>query len=172
MKGRPRLVRKPSPAMVVAAIALFAALAGTGTAGELLAAGKLTAKQVGNAALPQAVQPSAAAHRGPRGPRGPQGPRGPRGAPGTALYFAHVHPTGVVDAGNSVQAGSWSRTGQGTYCLQNIPVTIHNAVASVGENGPAIAASIELGAGGCQVRVRTYDIAGELQDTDFFINVN
>jgi hypothetical protein len=58
----------PSPAMVVACIALFAALGGSG-----YAAGNLVHKATASSAKPK---------RGPRGKRGPAGPAGPQGAPG------------------------------------------------------------------------------------------
>jgi hypothetical protein len=63
--NKPKL---PSPAMVVACIALFAALGGSG-----YAAGNLVHKATASSAKPK---------RGPRGKRGPAGPAGPQGVPG------------------------------------------------------------------------------------------
>ena len=60
----------PSPAMIVACVALFAALGGTG-----YAAGNLAHKATASTA-------KAKPKRGPRGKRGPAGPTGPQGAPG------------------------------------------------------------------------------------------
>jgi Collagen triple helix repeat (20 copies) len=61
-------LKLPSPAMIVACVALFAALGGTG-----YAAGNLVHKATASAAK---------AKRGPRGKRGPAGAQGPIGAPG------------------------------------------------------------------------------------------
>ena len=85
-RGTPfRFGRLPSPAFVLAAVALFVALAGGATA-----AGIVTyAKHAGSADVAAnarhldgktAAQIAASAH----GPRGLQGPAGPAGAPGTA----------------------------------------------------------------------------------------
>jgi Collagen triple helix repeat (20 copies) len=62
------LPKLPSPAMIVACVALFAALGGTG-----YAAGNLAHKATASSAKPK---------RGPRGKRGPAGAAGPQGAPG------------------------------------------------------------------------------------------
>jgi hypothetical protein len=62
-------LKLPSPAMIVACVALFAALGGTG-----YAAGNLVHK----ATASSAKKPK----RGPRGKRGLAGPAGPQGAPG------------------------------------------------------------------------------------------
>jgi hypothetical protein len=62
----------PTPAMLVACVALFAALGGTGyAAGDL--AHQATASARATKAKPK---------RGPRGKQGPAGPTGPQGAPG------------------------------------------------------------------------------------------
>jgi hypothetical protein len=60
----------PSPALVIACVALFVAMGGTGYAATQLSSGQ------GRAIA------SKAAKRGPRGPRGPQGPQGLQGTPG------------------------------------------------------------------------------------------
>jgi hypothetical protein len=59
----------PSPAMVVACIALFAAMGGTGYAATNLVTGQNQAT-------------ASKAKKGPRGKRGPQGPAGPQGPQG------------------------------------------------------------------------------------------
>ena len=70
-------MRKPSPAMVVALIALFVALSGTATAGGLL----ITSRQIKNGTI-QAVDLNARTLRQLAGRPGPTGPQGPEGAPG------------------------------------------------------------------------------------------
>jgi hypothetical protein len=65
----------PSPALVIAMVALFVALGGTGYA----------ASQVGGGGHAVAGKKTKVKRgpRGPRGFRGPQGPRGDKGAPGS-----------------------------------------------------------------------------------------
>jgi hypothetical protein len=60
----------PSPALVIACLALFVAMGGTGYAATQFSAGHDLAT-------------ASKAKRGPRGPRGPQGAAGPQGIPGT-----------------------------------------------------------------------------------------
>jgi hypothetical protein len=100
MKGLLR-VRRPSPAMVVALIALFVALSGGAAAGTYVAttrsgptkAGALRASTALRAAVLArriGIKPSLMLKagkpitRGPRGPRGPRGLRGPAGGFTTA----------------------------------------------------------------------------------------
>jgi hypothetical protein len=79
LKGRGR----PSPAMVVAALALFVALAGTATATTY---SLITSAQIKNGTIQLADMSSTAkaALRGQRGPAGPAGPAGAAGAAGAA----------------------------------------------------------------------------------------
>jgi len=95
-------LRKPSPAMIVALIALFVALSGGAAAGTYVAAKQLDARSTGvkqgNAQNLRLIS-ARVAHlrarlfgqhkvqaccRGPRGPRGRRGPRGFRGPQGPA----------------------------------------------------------------------------------------
>ena len=76
-------MRKPSPAMVVALVALFVALGGTGTAATLI----VTSKQIKDGTIqlrdmsPQATR-SLRGRQGPAGAEGPPGPAGPQGPQG------------------------------------------------------------------------------------------
>jgi hypothetical protein len=122
---RPRL-RHPSPALVVALIALVVACAGTATATSVLirGSGQVAAGAINTGDLrdgravrladltPRArfrltEQPGPAGPEGPRGPQGPPGPRGltgpsgANGADGSAIAFAHVNPNGVLDDARS-----------------------------------------------------------------------
>ena len=69
------MLRKLTPAMVIALIALFVALTGTGAAGT-------AAKQMKGTAV-KAGQAVGVVKRGPRGPRGRAGPQGPQGRQGS-----------------------------------------------------------------------------------------
>lgn len=64
----------PSPALVIACLALFVAMGGTGYAATQLPSGQSLAQ-----ASKSSVKRGA---RGPRGPQGPQGPAGPQGIQG------------------------------------------------------------------------------------------
>jgi len=110
-------IRRPSPAMVVAMLALLVALGGTAGAdpvgkvaalikGNKIAANAITTKHVKNRSLlagdfKAGQLPRGAA--GPQGPGGAQGPQGPPGASGTsaAKYWAGVQ----SDASISRQSG-------------------------------------------------------------------
>jgi Collagen triple helix repeat (20 copies) len=84
--------RAPSPAMVVAIVALLAALSGSATAafvmtGKQIKDGTVTGKDVknrtlGTKKLSKKAVSSLKGQRGPAGPQGPQGPAGPQGAAG------------------------------------------------------------------------------------------
>jgi len=78
--------RLPTPAMVVACVALFVAMGGTGYAATQLTTGQseATASKKGKS-------------KGKRGPRGPQGPAGPTGPQGPA---GPTGPTGIVSTVN------------------------------------------------------------------------
>ena len=92
-----RLIRRPSPAMVIACLALLVALAGTsvaavsivlppGSVGTLqLKTGAVTSAKVRNGSLLKADFASGQIPSGPMGPvgaTGPQGPQGPKGDKG------------------------------------------------------------------------------------------
>jgi hypothetical protein len=93
-------MRKPSPALAVALIALFVALGGTATAGGLL----ITSRQIKNGTI-QAVDINSrtlrtlAGRQGPAGAEGPPGPQGPSGPPGDRGPQGVQGPPGVASAG-------------------------------------------------------------------------
>ena len=84
--------RRPSPALVVALVALFVAFSGTATAalvmtGKNIKDGTITGKDVKNRALgtnklSKSAVTSLKAERGPAGPQGAAGPQGPQGEAG------------------------------------------------------------------------------------------
>jgi hypothetical protein len=91
MKDRVLLIRRPSPALVVASIALLVALSGTSYAAITLPrnsvgtaqikAGAVTSPKVRNGSL-GVTDLSARAQRALKGQTGPQGPAGPKGDKG------------------------------------------------------------------------------------------
>jgi hypothetical protein len=128
---------RPSPATVIATIALLVALAGTGYAATSLPANSVGPKQLqSNAVTSSKVKnfsllksdfapnqiPKGA--RGPVGPpgtpgapgsRGPTGPQGPAAASGSSLW-AVVNPTGSLARASGVV--SVSHTATGNYRVQ------------------------------------------------------
>ena len=94
---------RPSPAMVVACVALLAALAGTGVAAVkvLAPANSVGSRQVINLSLLKRDFAPGQLPRGLRGIRGPIGPRGltgPIGATGAAGAAGAAGPAGASDA--------------------------------------------------------------------------
>jgi len=155
-----RLARlRPSPAMIVAIIALVVACAGTATAARVLirgsgqvARGSINTGDLANARGVSIVDltprtrarltatPGEEGPPGQRGPQGPQGPRGAEGAPGasgadgSAIAFAHVDPDGTLDEARSKGVNSVATSpafpGLGVYCFDLVPAA-RNAVASI-----------------------------------------
>src|ERR671935_240303 len=81
-----RLLRRfpPSPAMVIASVALLIALGGTGYAAFRLPANSVTTVQVKNHSLLARDFKAGQLPRGAAGPTGPPGPAGPAGPGGPA----------------------------------------------------------------------------------------
>src|SRR3954454_5134311 len=104
--------RRPSPALIVAVVALVAALSGTATAASVLivkrssqlANGVVTGKKIKKRTItadrlaPGVLRNVSAGAQGPQGARGPEGSAGPKGdaggagAAGTARAYADFRP--------------------------------------------------------------------------------
>jgi hypothetical protein len=101
--------RRPSPALVLACVALAVALGGTGYAAIVLPANSVGTKQlknnavnsikVANGSLLKADFKPGQIPAGPEGPSGPAGPAGPAGAAGPAGPFPDALPTGKTVRG-------------------------------------------------------------------------
>jgi hypothetical protein len=124
------------PATIVAALALFVALAGGASATVLMSGSHLKNHSVAEKKLTKAA---IKALRGQRGPAGPQGAAGPQGPAGTALAYAHITSTGTLDTNNSsgVTASNYTHNGPGEYCFQGLSFTPHNVVATIDAAGAA-----------------------------------
>lgn len=100
--------RLPRPATVLAAIAVFAVLAGTATAasglisGSKIKKGTITGKQIKNKSL-GANKLSPAAVKKLQGQQGPQGPKGDTGAQGPAGIIAPLF--GAAEASTNIGDG-------------------------------------------------------------------
>jgi hypothetical protein len=131
MSLRSRL-RRPSPALVIALVALFVVLGGTATAaslinGKRIKPGTITAKQIKkstitsdrikNGTLTRSDLSSATVNalRGATGPAGPAGPAGPQGAAGPQ------GPAGIV-AAQSTQVTSVNLPANATTTVASLPV--------------------------------------------------
>jgi hypothetical protein len=107
MKGLWR--HRPSPALVLACLALAVALGGTGYAAIVLPANSVGTKQlknnavnsikVANGSLLKADFKAGQIPAGPEGPAGPAGPAGAAGAAGPAGPFPDTLPTGKTIRG-------------------------------------------------------------------------
>lgn len=128
---RPSRKYRPSPSLVVAAVAIVLASVGSATAASLITGaqirdGSLSGADIRDGSIAKTdlatSARAAATRRGPRGPRGPRGlpgvvgpagapgatgaagpagAPGAAGAPGTALAYAHVPITGGVEVSQS-----------------------------------------------------------------------
>jgi hypothetical protein len=132
----------PSPALVVACVALVVALAGTGYAALKLPRNSVTTVQVKDHSL--------LARDFKRGqlPAGPQGPAGPAGPAGPGARWALVGPSGSIIA----QSGGISarHAGDGYYVLDfGSAITGHLVLASYSRSSDDRAGRGSMWAGPC-----------------------
>ncbi len=185
---------KLSPAIVIATVALFAALAGGGYAALKLPANSVTTVQVKNHSLLAADFKAGQIPRGlrglpgpagPAGPAGPTGPAGPAGA-GASTKWALIGPTGTVIASSSGISVTSHSTGQtildfgGTVTGKAILASASLA-ADTGARGTVIASpcggtgegfTCPSGNDTSHVIVRTYNAANAtLADHSFYVAV-
>ncbi len=120
----PKLSR-PSPALIVAAIALFVAIGG----GAWAATGSPNSARSARATNPKA---STTASRGPRGPRGYRGYRGYRGPAGPSDGFViNVAPQQRLDAGSDTKVAQLSLTVRGSYIVTAATELAGNAATTL-----------------------------------------
>ena len=168
--------RRPSPALVVAILALVVAMAGTGYAAFSLPKNSVGSKQI----KANAVNSSKVKNRslratdfkagqlpaGPQGLKGDKGDKGDAGAPGATFAFAHVDNGATLDTANSSGVTASSKTTTGIYCL-TVTGTPRNAVASADSNeGTAVIAATNLSPGG---HITTGDCP---QGTNAIVNIS
>jgi hypothetical protein len=100
------LRRKPTPALVIAMLALFVSLGGTSFAAATL----INGRQI----KPHTIAKNRLTNKAVKQLKGNIGPAGPAGPAGTALAYAHINGDGTLDtthsknvsASNLVVAGS------------------------------------------------------------------
>ena len=185
--------RRPSPAMVVALIALSVSLGGTGYAALTLPKNSIGPKQIKRNAVRSAdiknrgvrladLHP-AARRAGPQGPAGPQGVPGTAGTPGpvgpqgekgdtgetgpagTALAYAYVTSSGDVDESRSkgVTDDNVSTAGGQQFCFTGLPFEPRNIVVTPSEDWPTF--MIEHPPG-CQFQVTLANV------NEFYVLIN
>jgi hypothetical protein len=147
----PRMGR-PSPALVLACVALFVALGGTGYAALQLPANSVGSKQIRNGAVKNSEIANNAVTgrkvrrrsltasdfrasslpRGPRGFPGPAGPAGPTGPAGSARAYGYVNGDGTLDPASSKGNPTVSHVAtSGVYCIAIPRISSATSVMSV-----------------------------------------
>jgi len=186
---------RPTPAMVIASLALLLALGGTGyAASQALPRNSVTSVQVKDHSLlardfkAGQLPRGKAGPAGPVGPAGPQGPAGPAGsAGGSAVKWVLVRP----DGGIAAQSGGITLSSHttGTYVLNfgstvtGKPILASGAFAGDGgatDRGETAAGPCGAGAEGVNcpttntnqaVFVQTHNQVGALDDHSFYVAV-
>lgn len=162
--------RRPSPALVVALVALFVAFSGTATAalvmtGKQIKDGTITGKDLKNRALgtnklskravsslkgqrgPAGPQGAAGA-QGPQGPTGPQGPQGPQGPAGPGDDTGEIGPSNGFSV-NSNSYLEWTGAPQGVAARALPPgryvINAHVRANNDDSAAQSVACRIDLG---------------------------
>jgi len=175
---------RPSPALVVACLALAIALGGTSYAAVVLPAGSVGTRQLQNGAV---IEPKVKDHsllardfaRGqlPAGPQGLPGPTGPEGDPGpkgdsATKYFAIIKPAGdnptVGAQSGGVGVGHPGPPGEFEVTFPD-DVSKCVAVGSVTDMDGGMVAATPVG--GKTVKVQTLNAGGGQQDQQFAVSV-
>jgi hypothetical protein len=195
----PRVTRRPSPAMVVACVALLVALTGTSVAAvsQLVPRNSVgTAQLKGNAVVSTKVKnhsllaldfKNGQIPAGPPGPPGPPGQTGAAGSPGPGARWALVR----KDGGIVVQSGGISlaaKPAAGTYILNfgspitgKLITTTDALAGDIATRGAIVAgpcggppeggAACAAGNDTSHLSVYTLSTAGLLQDHAFYVGV-
>jgi hypothetical protein len=114
---------RPSPAMVVAVIALIIALGGTSYAAESVV-GHAAKKKSTHAHKPKKKSKSTGSKRGPAGPTGPQGAIGPQGPTGAAGAPGATGAQGPSFGQSYIFKGSVSCPATSPTTLDSVPLTV------------------------------------------------
>jgi hypothetical protein len=181
----------PSPALVVASLALLFALGGTSFAAykQLVPRNSVGTLQVKDNSLLRKDFRRGQIPAGPRGAAGPQGPAGPAGAAGQAGPAGPTGPAGAAKAYARVLSGgdvddprargiadaAVSKPATGVYCI-DVDGGARNVIATLDVSGGAgsVAASALLTTcpSGKEVEVQTFNNAGAAADRAFYLLVN
>lgn len=128
----------PSPAMVVALLALFFALGGSALAAKhyLISSTKQISPKVLKKLQGKTGATGSTGPVGSVGPKGETGAKGETGPAGSAIAYAHViwnGSTASFDAADTKGMGSATVTQRSTsaFCFSNLPFTPHNATVTI-----------------------------------------
>jgi len=174
-------IQRPSPALVVASLALFVSLGGVGYAAATISTsdiknGAVTGKKIKNRTITtkdisRKTVGALKGAKGAAGPQGPQGIQGPAGEPATKL-FAAVSESGDLARGSSAVSAVRTATGQYSVVF-NRGITDCVYVATVGDDTfsaiPAILSTTQLNS--TTVRVRSSDNTGADFNRPFYLAV-
>ena len=181
----------PSPATVIACVALVFALGGTG-----LAAGSVSPQASGGSDVKAGLAKAGSeSQRGPRGPRGPRGFRGPRGlsrpsrpgrrgrrsagpagpaGPAATSLWASVDATGTLVRNKGVASAQKNATGDYQVIFSQDVTTCAYQATLGGPTTGVFAGEITVGqrvAIPAGLRVFTLNSAGTPTDAAFFVSV-
>jgi hypothetical protein len=151
-------IQRPSPALVVASLALFVALGGVGYAaatigtadiknsavtGEKIKNRTITKKDINRKTVKSlrgskgetgpAGPAGAIGPDGPIGPQGPTGAEGPQGSAGTAVAYGTVATNGTLrtDSGSSgLTDANITKPAAGLYCFADLPSSVKSAMVA------------------------------------------
>jgi hypothetical protein len=177
-----RIKKLPSPGLVLAMIALFVAMTGTGYAAaqHVIKRSSITSIHVKDRSLLAKDFRSGQIPRGPAGPAGaagPAGPAGPTGPAGAAKAYARVLSGGDVDdpRARGITDAGVSKPAAGVYCI-DIEGGAVNVIATLDAGGASgeIRSSTLLTTcpSGKEVEIHTSDSAGAASDRAFYVLVN
>jgi hypothetical protein len=190
---RRRRLRAPSPAMLVALIALFVAMGGTGYAATRLlprnsvgehqlrksavTGSKIRPHTVHLSDIATSTRSSLRGQTGPQGRQGPQGPAGPQGppGPGAGIFLAAVNSGAVAVRGNAL--GVSGAGGSGTYTIRfasdvsSCETTATLASVPGGSVVDPPPGRITVRPVDTRVEVHTYDVDGSVRDLPFNVIV-
>jgi hypothetical protein len=183
--------RLPSPAMIVALLALCVALGGSAYAaskinGNNIKNGTISGKKLKNRTITaKKLSSRISSPRGRRGPRGYKGVRGAKGskgdkgADGTALAYARVASDGTIDTARvkGIAQTNMSHTTTGIYCFVSLPFTPKNVVATLepGGTGDEVVYASIPGVGLCPagaVTVQVKHAVGATSNVAFYVAFN
>ena len=172
---------RPSPAMVVACLALLIALGGSSYAAiQALPRNSVTSVQVKDRSLlardfrAGQIPRGPAGPAGPQGPAGPPGPAGPAGAAGGAKAWAHVRANGTVEPTRSqgiTDSDLTHAAGSGTYCIHVQGALGAVATLETEAGHVAVVAPPTSCAAGREIEVRTFGVSGGSSEKAFWVLV-
>ena len=193
-----RRVPRPSPAMVVALVALLVAMSGTAVAASkvlITSSSQIKNGAISSADLSKKARKSLTGKAGKTGAAGAPGPAGANGtngaagapgkdgANGSAVAYARISPNGTVTDSKGIDAANVVvGNAAGQFCFRNLAFVPHNiqvSIAYAGSGNAHMTTQSDLGApagnvcpAGTAAFVKTYDQQGGQAGEAFFVAFN